>query len=148
MTKIKTVHRKHTLKSSKTKVRNSLQRGVFAFQDILDQPQAPYFLVVEPSPIHPQTFLVDRVNVTEHQIQGVLKGSVVTAFSPMIPWYSVASKYVEMITTEEMATRTAEDDKRMGELRKKLYPKSKDHDHNHDHEDDSDRPTIHTGQYA
>src|SRR5207245_1168182 len=122
----------------------ALGRGVFAFQDILDQPKAAFFLIVEPSPIHPQTFLVDKVDVQPNIISAKRGATLVTAFSPTIPWYMVSAEYVEMITTEEMAHRTAADDKVTSELRKKLYPKGKEHKHDSDDEPES----LHTGQYA
>jgi hypothetical protein len=106
--------------------RTALGRGVLSYRDILDQPKGKFYLVIEPSPVHSQLFSVDEIEVSDHQIVSKVGGKLVTSFSPLLPWYIVDAGYVDMITTEEMASRSAEDDKLMTNLRKKLYPKDKD----------------------
>jgi len=109
-----------------TERRNILARGVLAYQDILDQPRGKYFLVLSSDGMANHLFSVNEVVIEEHYIVAFdHEGNRVVAFSPSIPWYAVNRDYAEEITTEEMASRSAEDRKLMEDLEKKLYPEDR-----------------------
>lgn len=105
--------------------RGATARGVISYQDILDQPTGKYFLILEPNIAQSHLFSVDEVTQTEDRITAKLGQDTVAVFSPLTPWYVINRKFVEVMNTEEMATRNCEDEAAMKALREKLYPKNK-----------------------
>lgn len=108
--------------------RTAPARTVVTYKDIKDLPYSYYLLFVEPSPMQSLLFPADVIDFEGKQVVARLKrdpddpGTVITRFSNLIPWYLVQRDVTEMVSTEDMHRRTAQDGKLMDALHKELYP--------------------------
>lgn len=103
--------------------RNAAERGVIAYQDVLDQTPEKYLLLVD---INPMQLLIFQVDSVEQEGEAIVakrsNGDVAIAFSKLYPWYTVSNSLINLQEYGTVLRARAEDDKVMEELKKEIGP--------------------------